>query len=378
MAKMKNRKECPPSVLAFERKLEPSDALMYAGLWNERNQVEPWITIPICEKAIRGTTSHSQAAKKEDPAKKQAAKDEDPAKKQAPKDEDPAKLNQHIDGANIQKVDIATIPNDKDTLKLAFTLKIIGNVGVPCACNNNEYRKKLLENVDKYKKEYSFDELSRRYAHNIANGRFLWRNRLGAEEIEIHADVIKKGKIEKSFVFNAFNFSLRNFGKDGESDNNLIELAEIIKQGFLNSEFTLLEINAFARIGKGQEVFPSQEFIDKPKDKKKKNGSKSKVLYAVNAVAAMHSQKIGNAIRTIDTWYSENNDDIGPIAIEPYGAVTTHGHAYRIPKDKSDLYTILDNWMIKNETPAVNEQHFIIANLIRGGVYGTKGSNEGE
>ena len=46
----------------------------------------------------------------------------------------------------------------------------------------------------------------------------------------------------------------------------------------------------------------------------------------------MHSQKIGNAIRTIDTWYP---DAEFPIAIEPYGAVTTMGRAFRQPKQKT-------------------------------------------
>jgi len=41
-------------------------------------------------------------------------------------------------------------------------------------------------------------------------------------------------------------------------------------------------------------------------------------------VAAMHSQKIGNAIRTIDTWYPDFCDsNTGPIDIETYGAVSS-------------------------------------------------------
>jgi len=40
----------------------------------------------------------------------------------------------------------------------------------------------------------------------------------------------------------------------------------------------------------------------------------------------MHSQKIGNALRTIDTWY-EKSKESGPIAIEAYGSVTPQGEA---------------------------------------------------
>ena len=65
-----------------------------------------------------------------------------------------------------------------------------------------------------------------------------------------------------------------------------------------NSECLLLEIEAYAKVGNAQEVYPSEELVlDKGK------GDKSKILYSVNDTAAMHSQKIGNALRTIDTSY---------------------------------------------------------------------------
>ncbi|KAB0704465.1 type I-F CRISPR-associated protein Cas7f/Csy3, partial [Pseudomonas aeruginosa] len=32
--------------------------------------------------------------------------------------------------------------------------------------------------------------------------------------------------------------------------------------------------------------------------------------------------------------------------------------------------TLLDNWVLRDEAPAVEQQHYVIANLIRGGVFG--------
>lgn len=43
------------SVLAFERKLSNSDAMMYAGNWG---QTDNWQPIIIKEKAVRGTISN--------------------------------------------------------------------------------------------------------------------------------------------------------------------------------------------------------------------------------------------------------------------------------------------------------------------------------
>ncbi|MEC8936050.1 MAG: type I-F CRISPR-associated protein Cas7f/Csy3, partial [Pseudomonadota bacterium] len=102
---------------------------------------------------------------------------------------------------------------------------------------------------------------------------------------------------------------------------------------------------------------------------------KSKTLYQVNGIAGIHSQKLGNALRTIDTWYPkpEDGSDLGPIAVEPYGSVTTQGTAYRQPKQKKDFYNLLDNWLLKDQAPAPEDQHFVMATLIRGGVFGDAG-----
>lgn len=99
------------------------------------------------------------------------------------------------------------------------------------------------------------------------------------------------------------------------------------------------------------------------------------MLYQVNEIAALHSQKVGNALRTIDTWYPDATElGLGPIAVEPYGSVTSRGKAYRQPKVKMDFYTLLDNWVVKGKAPEeVEQQHYVMATLIRGGVFGEKG-----
>jgi hypothetical protein len=73
--------------------------------------------------------------------------------------------------------------------------------------------------------------------------------------------------------------------------------------------------------------FPSQELIlDKGQARQK-----SKTLYAVEGTAAaMHSQKIGNASAP-STPGTPKGDELGPIAVEPYGSVTNQGKAYRQP-----------------------------------------------
>ena len=323
------------SVLAFERKLANSDALMYAGNWEARNQSDNWRTIQIQQKDVRGTISNRMKAAIAN---------------------DPAKVDAEIEKANLQRVDVAALPFDADTLKLTFTLRVLGELATPSACNNPNYQAALSDKINEYIQKHSFSELASRYAENIANGRFLWRNRIGAESVEIH---VKHN--DSQWIFNAHDLDLRKFSSPS---GDLAALSSVIEQGLSGNEFTLVSVDAFVRIGAGQEVFPSQELVlDKGKS------DKSKVLYQVQDIAAIHSQKIGNAIRTIDTWYP-GAEKVGPIAVEPYGSVTNRGKAYRQPKDKMDFYNILDSWIVKDNVPEKEQQHYVMATLIRGGVFG--------
>lgn len=334
------------SVLAFERKLDPSDALFSAGKWGGRSHGEKWVAVTVREKSVRGTISNRLATK----------------------DQDPAKLDASIQSPNLQTVDVATLPNDADTLRVRFTLRILGGAGTPSACNNADYQVKLQGTVQQYAKEVGFAELARRYASNLANGRFLWRNRMGAEQVEVQVRQLAQGEASQNWSFDALGFSLRDFSADSPA---LDELAKVIEQGLAGQAHALLEIVAYVRVGDGQEVYPSQELILDRGDKK---GQKSKTLYVVGDVAGIHSQKIGNALRTIDTWYpaDDENGNIGPIAVEPYGSVTSQGKAYRQPKQKADFYNLLDDWVLKDKAPEIGNQHYVMATLIRGGVFGEK------
>ena len=332
------------SVLAFERKLDPSDALFQAGNWEDRNTMD-WPAVEIREKSVRGTISNRLKTK----------------------DQDPAKLDAAIQNPNLQTVDVATLPADADTLRISITLRVLGGAGTPSACNNPDYQEALTQVIEQYKSNVGFGELAKRYATNLANGRFLWRNRMAAEQIEIEVHKLEQGERRTTWHFNALDYSLRYFDA---ADDQLDELGATIQSGLEGNTLVLLEVVAHARMGKGQEIYPSQELI---LDKGDQKGQKSKTLYQVDDIAAMHSQKIGNALRTIDTWYpNEDGEPLGPIAVEPYGSVTSQGRAYRQPKQKMDFYNLLDQWVLKGQAPEEDQQHFVMANLIRGGVFGDK------
>lgn len=340
MSKKTNNKIKLPSVFAFERKISPSDALLFHGNWDERDQHSSWQSLCIREKAVRGTVANK-------------LKNSDTS--------DPTKLDAKIENPNLQKIDFASLPPESNTLKISFTLRFLSGIENPCACNDTEYLAQLKASLKNYSEIDTFNTLSKRYATNIANGRFLWRNRLCANNIEVR--VTTQENID--FKFKSQDFDLNYFKHDNDELN---QLANEISAGFLGKKFSLLTINAFVHLGNGQEIFPSQELV--LDDTSSKKGKKSKYLYQVNNIAAMHSQKIGNAIRTIDDWYSHEME-YGPIPVDPYGAVTSIAKALRQPNSKNDFYNLLDQWVNKNDLD-INQQHFVIANLIRGGVFSEK------
>jgi CRISPR-associated protein Csy3 len=336
------KKENIASVLAFEKKLVTSDGYMYGTNWDERAVISP---LKLQEKSVRGTISNRL---------KPAIQN------------DPMKLNAEVEKANLQRVDACALEPEQDTLKLYFSLKVLGGIAKPSACNNALFKQSYSTAAKEYINNKGFTELSRRYAMNIANARFLWRNRVGAEAIEVQVNASNKS-VNESFTFDATQFTTRNF--DEGNNPSVSTLAALIANALASEDdYLLLDIHCYAKVGRAQEVYPSEELVlDKGK------GEKSKILYDVNEIAAMHSQKIGNALRTIDTWYPEFTDpesSAGPIAIEPYGAVTNLGKAYRTPKDKQDFYTFFDQWARGELLEREEDEHYVMAVLVRGGVFG--------
>ncbi len=348
-----------PSLLSFDRKLETSDALMYSGSWEnvpENFDDEEKEKLIAAWKKIQISPRHNRST--------QSAEGTSDANKTAPNP---------VSSGN----DDANLLSGNDTLKVSFTMRVIGNVGLPFACNDPDFETAIKSKVKEFKDSTKLQTLAHRYAYNIANGRFLWRNRVCAEDIEIHVFINKE---EKPLKFKATNFSLKNF--DEKADNSDLEkLSSYIQKG-LNSEngFVFIKVDAYVQLGDQQHIYPSEEM---------NMNEKGKTLFQLDKCAAMHNVKIGNAIRTIDDWYGTKNairkegdkapkmpldkNDIRPIAIEPFGSVTQRGAAFRATS--IDLYTLMVNWVGEGESNEIDDdsKNYIIANLIRGGVFSKSG-----
>ncbi len=225
------KKENNASVLAFEKKLVPSDGYMYGTKWDDKSETT---TLKLIEKSVRGTISNRFKKSDVEQFKK-----------------DPMKLDAKVESANLQTVDVCALGTEQDTLKLHFTLKVLGGIDQPSACNNALFKQSYTSAVKSYISKAGFTELGNRYAQNLANARFLWRNRVGAENIEVQINALNKGA-EQTWVFDATEFSTRNFESDDQDVKSLGErIASVLAS---EDEFLMLEVNYHVQVGKAQEV----------------------------------------------------------------------------------------------------------------------------
>lgn len=330
-----------PTLLSYEKKLVPSYGEMFGTTWDQRHSEEHCTPLSIEEKSVKGTMSNRLKGKD---------------------------VDKEVSKSNLQRVDSCTLTNGNDTLKVAMTLKVLSGVGAPSNCNSTEFINRCKDAVATYADKHGFTELAYRYAYNIASARFLWKNRVGVEALEVNVKCKGLDETLFSFTFDGKSFVPNEF----REDKDISELANMIADVLSGKrDFMILSISAYARVGVNQDVYPSEELV-----LDKGNKERSKVLAALNGNAVIHSQKIGNALRTIDTWYPDHDIlGVGPIPVEVYGTKTDTGTAYRHPTGtKKDFYSILDRFAKEGNFECDEDAHYFMAILIRGGVFG--GSKE--
>ena len=327
-----------PSMLNYTRSIIPSNGVFF---YRDGEQEQP---ITVHQQTVRGTiANYGNVYKNDKQDDKELAKQLDPA------------------NANIQRIDVCYLPDAVDTFCLRFSVTFAAHSLAAGACNEPEYAKALEQFAQSYKDKGGYDELAGRYLQNILNGRWLWRNRYAAEK-----------SVTLSYEGQTLTFAMATALEADYRDTEGYSALHTALAGALSGEREVLrlQVTAAGVLGFGQEVYPSQEFVE---------GKKDKTLASVKVgdvrQAAMHSQKIGNAIRTIDDWHVRAAD-YGKIAVEPYGVVAQRAEAVRLPNSKNDLYTYLKDLATLTERVVAAdagalpvEAHYVMACLVRGGVY---------
>lgn len=277
----------------------------------------------------------------------------------------------HIYG-NPQQGDTCALDLDCNTLEISFSGTFLPLTETLHATNEQAFGDAYNQFLQLYvSKKENVDDLATRLCKSIAQMSWLWRNQYGTD----HYLVVKESDSGKTLVSIEIDEKIRT--ADFDSDflgAQFDELKSIIADGLSGRKIGRVMIHGYVRLNYGQEVFPSQEFgAGRGSDNDGKNLAHD--LFGDEKHARMHSQKISNRIKAIDTWYQPEKgfetEPKLPIPLEPYGSDL-------LRFGKESIYYILGAeetngvfGLLENARKGIfgDDAHYAAAIALRGGVF---------
>jgi CRISPR-associated protein Csy3 len=281
--------------------------------------------------------------------------------------------------AYVQITESAKLDPNASALVVTFDIRMLDLAkGLhSCAGDTPEISRAARESVthfvERAKGSHGLEEVSRRIARNIANGSFLWRNRVIASEVTV--DVLRAGAL--CATFDALKVPLTTFGDYSDAE---LKVAAVLAAGMRGDLTASLSVRATVKFGVSGavEVFPSQGYIEnKPK-------GFARPLYKLNVramprgniepnvvvgEAALRDAKISNRLKTIDTWYPGFDTHRQPLPVEPMGASLDAMTFFR-NGPSSSAFSMFARLNVID--PDSDDGMFCIATMVRGGVLGMK------
>lgn len=339
-------------MLAFSRSIQISEGLFFAHNADGTRRTP----VAVTEKGVRGQSS-------EDAAKNPGL-------------------------SNPQTVECAMVPSGYAEVELSFSVRVLQSSRKPHACDSITVSETYAELATAYAGAGGYKFLAELYVWNIANGRFAWRNRFQSDSQRVQ--VCFDGR---KLAFDPLMLSLKKpAGVEDLSDalilgdrSDLEALIEGIGAALAEGSF-VFDVSWIAAMREGQEIFPSQEYLREENKAKLKDVSRilAKLPVFVGDYriqqASMHSQKIGAALRAIDIWHGD--EDYGVVPVNPYAGDQETGKALRGAKNSFYALRKMPEALIAGARDATSpddisdEVHFVMANLVRGGVFGAKNTKK--
>jgi len=310
---------------------------------------------------------------------------------------------------NIQESDYASLSTDSTVLGMSFAMKFIRQAEPemisPIENTADSFYPKINNLLDADEQNDVIQALkfnAYAYAYNIAIGKFAWRNADLSVDTTIkvsaksYPELLTEESSTVELEFKSVNFSKNKVFNlvDGHiSKNEIIDveknianidsLTDLIYDALLGNTVLCLDVTGLFDLGmKSAEVFPSQLL---KKGVTESGHDISKLLFDINGVASVTSQKIGNALRTYDSFHS------GPtskeLAVEPLGVDLGNNIAQRNEFKMSeeinfeetekysfykfmDMITETDVEELASGAMATHDWVYVLGNVMRGGVFG--------
>lgn len=335
----------PASMLSYARSINIADGFMFAA---SSQGDKPSTPILISSRSLRTTFSNHSETKK-------------------------ATDQKALSRSNIQSIEVATIPEGYDTLVVTTSVSFQGQALAPYACNDQEVTEHLSRFAQLYSEKGGFKVLAELYVKNLASGSWMWRNKQNAGNC--CTVTLTEGGVD--YVAETLSGDTRYV--EGDFEQLINRVAKALSRHDSDPEgFVRLCIRGSIKTHEGSEVFPSQIFPDNGKAGRFLSFTKTR---ANEKQAIIHQQKIGNAIRTIDTWYNGEDGASYALPVEPFGIDRKAAAAWRVD-NKTDFYSLMtkDTLRFIDTLEDINSPadihgniHFMAACLVRGGVYSIGG-----
>ena len=356
-----------PSVLAYRRALEITDAVMTAARSDDPLGA-PGASILVYDHGKRTTASY------EAPNRKKAG--------------EPGRRTD--DSRNLVFGEEAKLPADCDTLCVTFGLRVLP-IGVePDSCDDTAWHVRLTECLAQARSSDAVRVLARYYAYNLANGSWLWRNRQGADQIRIEIRFGDRLSEENLVIEDALDLSgapVLGALEQGEDPHEGCREIDALAERFaraLSGESRGLRIRASARLlmEHGQAVWPSQLYTPvRARVAAKLEKGRSFFCTSTRATdagvqeaPAISAEKLGNALRTFDRDHGDVRFPNAVIPAEPNGSSLRRSVNLRGAGNRFfDHLKTFVNAAPHGNGPALTEEQlrYVLAIFVRGGVFGS-------
>ena len=285
--------------------------------------------------------------------------------------------------ANLQRIDFARLSHSADTVLIDGSILVTPKSLRAHTCASKEsadaetFRVDHADFLDAFKAAGGYHALAQRYVMNLLNGRILFENQLGSNiRCAVRIDDLTVEINRDRDLQRAGSLSVEDI-KSEELRKQVLAVVDVYADALSGKYDSLLvQVRAAATFARGQDVYPSQEFLGAPQEK-----GEGRVLAVADRSdirqAAFHGRKVANALRTIDNWYPGGGR---PLPVEPFAPDQSTQVAKR--KDTSTFYSLLP--LLPSLTEALREGKlpenalYVAAVFIRGGVFSKKEAGGGD
>lgn len=356
-----------PTVLSFRRAIECSDATMYGLAANG-------VQLPL------NTYLHGQRPTKSFVAKKKAGDTQGVGKDN--------EANHLICGER------AKLPAGAEALGVAFAYKVFPIHSEPDSCDNPAWYHAIMAKLQDAKAgNTALRHIAHCYAYSTAVGASLWRNRDVADDLAVTITYTRPGEDEQSFTINdVLDRSSRPVATPSEKAAGVpdpyLALAESKDFAAFAAEFEAslrgekrpLRVNVAYRValGPNEDVWPSQLFIPGGRTAEGTKMAIGRNLFRVggreDGPVGITAEKLTNAMRTFDNAHGDKTFPNQIIPMEPNGGSLQLGRNLR---DKNTLYALLPEWLEGTVPLSFDDEVFLLACFVRGGVFSGKSRKPG-